>query len=69
MKLLNNILQTFIDPTSFVANRQLINNFKFEKDHVLSNVIQTYVNLDVLIYVIVGFREAGHRDCEGHALL
>lgn len=45
--LLNNILQTFIDPTSFVANRQLVNKYKFEKDHVLSNIVQTYVNLDV----------------------
>lgn len=46
-KLLNNILHTFIDPTAFVANRQLINKYKFEKDHVLSNVIQIYVSLDI----------------------
>lgn len=47
MKLLNNILYTFIEPTSFVANRQLISKFKFEKDHVLSNIVQIYVNLDI----------------------
>ncbi len=29
--LLNNILKTFVDPTTFVANRQLIVQYKFEK--------------------------------------
>lgn len=45
--LLNNMLQTFIEPTSFVSNRQLITKYKFEKDYVLSNIVQTYVNLDI----------------------
>ena len=45
--LLNHILSTFMDPTSFVSNRQLLSRFKFEKEHVLSHIVQTYVNLDV----------------------
>ena len=45
--LLNNILRTFVDPTSFVANRQLLAKFKFDKEIVLSDLVQTYVNLDV----------------------
>lgn len=45
--LLNNILRTFADPTSFVANRQLLAKFRFDKEIVLSDVVQTYVNLDV----------------------
>ena len=47
MLLLNNILRTFVDPTSFVANRQLLAKFKFDKEIVLSDLVQTYVNLDV----------------------
>lgn len=29
--LLNNILKTFVDPTTFVTNRQLLSKHKFEK--------------------------------------
>jgi len=29
--LLNNILKTFIEPTTFVTNRQLLSKHKFEK--------------------------------------
>lgn len=47
MRLLNSILSTFIDPTSFVANRQLVAKFRFEKDLVLSHIVQIYVNLNI----------------------
>jgi hypothetical protein len=29
--LLNNILKTFVEPTTFVTNRQLLSKHKFEK--------------------------------------
>lgn len=47
MPLLNNILKTFVDPTTFVTNRQLLSKHKFEKEIVLSDLLQVYVNLDI----------------------
>ncbi len=45
--LMNNILKTFVDPTTFVTNRQLLSKHKFEKEIVLSDLLQIYVNLDI----------------------
>lgn len=67
--LLNNILATFMDPTSFISNRQLLLKFKFDKEMVLSHLVQSYVNLDVQIGVMLDFREIRLRNCEGCALL
>ena len=47
--LMNNILHSFIEPTSFIANRLFIEKFKFEKLVVFSDVIEIYVNLNVLM--------------------
>ena len=44
---MNNILKTFVDPTTFVTNRQLLNKHKFEREIVLSDLLQIYTNLDV----------------------
>lgn len=45
--LLNNIMKTLVDPTTFVANRQLLSRFKFEKELVLSDLLQIYANMDI----------------------
>ncbi len=44
---MNNILKTFVDPTTFVTNRQLLSKHKFQKEIVLSDLLQIYVNLDI----------------------
>ena len=49
MPLLNNVLGTFVDPGAFCANPQLVAKFKFEKAPALSDLLQIYVNLDVLV--------------------
>ena len=51
--LLNVFLSTFIEPTSFVANRPLVAKFKFEKEIVFSDLIQVYCNLNVNIFVFI----------------
>lgn len=56
--LLNIILKTLVDPTSFVANRQLTNKYKFDKNFVLSDILNIYTNLiqvkdDVIIAEIL----------------
>ena len=43
--LLNIILKTLVDPTSFVANREITNKYKFDKNFVLSDVLNIYTNL------------------------
>jgi hypothetical protein len=45
--LLNNIVKTFVDPTTFVANRQLLSKFKFKKETVLSDLLKIYTNMDI----------------------
>ncbi len=45
--LLNNVLKTFVDPTTFVANKQLLGKHKFERETVLSDLLQIYVNIDI----------------------
>lgn len=45
MPLLNIILKTLVDPTSFVANRQIITKYKFDKEFVLSDILNIYTNL------------------------
>lgn len=52
--LLNNILQTFTEPTSFVTNRPLLGKLSFSKEQALSHLIEIYANLDVVF--IFNFR-------------
>ncbi len=44
---MNNILKTFVDPTTFVTNRQLLSKHRFEREIVLSDLLQIYTNLDI----------------------
>jgi hypothetical protein len=44
---MNNILKTFVDPTTFVTNRQLLLKHRFEREIVLSDLLQMYTNLDI----------------------